>query len=69
MTLPVVICWRPRAKRQPLECLCVGCGAIRPNFRLPVVWEAKGLLSILYAGFACHTGDNHAIVWHRVGME
>jgi hypothetical protein len=34
-----------------------------------VVWEAKELLSILYAGFACHTGDNRAIVWHRVGME
>ena len=54
MSPSLVICTRVTEKRQPLECMCVECGAVRPTFRIPRSYIAKGLLPMLMMGFSLH---------------
>lgn len=54
MTLPAVWVYRKPEKRQPRQCLCVECGALRPSFYIPQRWVSTGLLAVFEVAFRLH---------------
>lgn len=66
--LPSVIVYDPPEKRQPRQCLCVECGALRPSFYIPNRWVASGLLPVLMFAAAQRAGKQlpQAVsIWRR----
>jgi hypothetical protein len=54
--LPIVIGYHVAAKRRPLECMCIECGATAPTFRIPKRYVCTGLKPIIYAAALLHAG-------------
>jgi hypothetical protein len=62
--MPLVLGYFAPRKRQPLECLCVEHGAARPTFRIPKRHLHTGLLPMLIAAEALHSGAEMPPVTH-----
>jgi hypothetical protein len=64
MNLPIVVEYHTH-RRQPFECLCVECGAIRPTLDMPKRVICTGLKPIICAAAFLHAGMAAPVIIHE----